>query len=225
MTKTQLRTIPRNLKNSRGHAVSTSTASVQMGARSAGMSVALRVTRERYALESFIGESFMRNVTRRVRVLGCAIGALALFLSAACGAGAKESTPSSAAASTAASASTTPDGLTPFQVEHGIGPVTAPVALNGIDKAMAESGEEVFEQKCAACHKMGERYVGPPLGEVTKRRSPAFVMNMVLNPQEMVEKHPVSRKLLGEFFVAMPNQNLSPAEARQVLEYLRTQTP
>jgi cytochrome c5 len=129
-------------------------------------------------------------------------------------AGGTGTTPASAAA---------PGGLTAFQLEHGIGPITAPVALNGLDAAMAKSGGTVFEQKCGACHKMAERYVGPALGDVTRRRTPAFVMNMVLNPQGMVEKHPETKKLLGEFFVAMPNQNLSPDEARQVLEYLRTQ--
>jgi hypothetical protein len=48
-------------------------------------------------------------------------------------------------------------------------------------------------------------------------------MNMMLNPQGMVEKHPETKKLLAEFYVAMPNQNLSPDEARQVLEYLRSE--
>jgi hypothetical protein len=70
---------------------------------------------------------------------------------------------------------------------------------------------------------MGERYVGPALGEVFKRRTPTFVMNMALNPQGMVEKHPVTKKLLAEFFTPMPNQNISPEQARQVVEYLRTQ--
>jgi cytochrome c1 len=98
------------------------------------------------------------------------------------------------------------------------------VVLDGsIDKGMAKSGHEVFEQKCSSCHKMDERYVGPPLGDVLARRSPTFVMNMVLNPQTMVEKHPVSKKLLAEFLLMMPNQNLTPDEARQVLEYLRSQ--
>lgn len=91
----------------------------------------------------------------------------------------------------------------------------------GVDEAVAEKGEKVFEQKCAACHKMSERYVGPALGDVTKRRTPAFVMNMVLNPQEMVEKHPETKKLLAEFFIPMPNQGLTQEEARQVLEHLR----
>jgi cytochrome c1 len=128
-----------------------------------------------------------------------------------------------ATAAPPATASASADGLTPFQLEHGIGPVTEPVVVDGIDKAMAHAGAEIFEHKCAACHKMADRYVGPALGEVTKRRSPTFVMNMVLNPQGMVAKHPVSRKLLGEYFTPMPNLNLSKTEARELLEYLRTQ--
>jgi mono/diheme cytochrome c family protein len=114
-------------------------------------------------------------------------------------------------------------GLNAFQVEHGIGPVTAPVTLAATpDHAMAEAGEEVFEQKCSACHKMDEKYVGPALGEVTKRRSAAYIMNMILNPQEMVERHPVAKQLLAEHMTFMPNQGLTQDQARQVVEYLRT---
>jgi cytochrome c len=166
----------------------------------------------------------MSHIVRILRVLIPAAAAAALFTSIGGGTSATERKADGAAsASAASSASATPDGLTPFQLEHGIGPITQPVALDGVDKAMAHAGQELFEHKCAACHKMGDRYVGPALGDVTKRRSAAFVMNMVLNPQGMVAKHPVSRKLLGEFFVQMPNLNLTPTEARQLLEFLRTQ--
>ena len=110
-------------------------------------------------------------------------------------------------------------------MEHGIGPVTEALTLPAtIDKAMAAEGEKVFQQKCSACHKMGEKYVGPALGEVTIRRTPAFIMNMILNPQEMIEKHPVIKQLLQETMSFMANQNLTPDQARQVLEYLRTQS-
>jgi cytochrome c len=128
------------------------------------------------------------------------------------------------AAATPAPVAAAAGGLTPFQVEHGIGPVTAPIALGAaVDDGLSAKGKAIYDQKCAACHKMAERYVGPPLGDVTRRRSPAFVMNMVLNPQGMVDKHPVTKKLLGEFYVPMPNQGLTEAEARQVVEYLRAQ--
>jgi cytochrome c1 len=48
-------------------------------------------------------------------------------------------------------------------------------------------------------------------------------MNMILNPQEMVERHPVAKQLLAEHMTYMPNQGLTEEQARQVLEYLRTQ--
>ncbi len=90
-----------------------------------------------------------------------------------------------------------------------------------IDAAMAARGEGIFTTKCAACHKLGERYVGPPLGEVLARRTPAFVMNMILNPEEMIQKHPEVRALLAQYANAMPNQNVNEDEARAILEYLR----
>jgi cytochrome c551/c552 len=154
------------------------------------------------------------NTTRHAAAL---VAAMALLAAVACSGGTTTGIPSAAVG---------PDGLTSFQEEHGIGPMTTPVPVSAsVDKALAASGAKLFEQKCSACHKMDERYVGPPLGDVTKRRTPTFVMNMMLNPQEMVQKHPTSKKLLAEFLVPMPNLNLSTGEAREVLEYLRSQQP
>lgn len=121
----------------------------------------------------------------------------------------------------APSASDTGSGLSAFEVENGIGPVKEAIALGAVDHAMAEAGEKIFEQKCSACHKMDEKYVGPALGQVTARRTPAYIMNMILNPQEMVERHPVAKQLLAEHMSFMPNQGLTREDARLVLEYLR----
>lgn len=112
--------------------------------------------------------------------------------------------------------------LSAFELAHGIGPVKEPVALGAIDPALAATGQGLFDLKCAACHKMETKYVGPPLGDVTTRRSPAYIMNMILNPMEMVERHPVAKQLLAEHMSFMANQNLTRDEARAVLEYLRT---
>ncbi|HEX9164403.1 MAG TPA: cytochrome c [Gemmatimonadales bacterium] len=142
-----------------------------------------------------------------------------LLLLAACGGGGEQPAPQGAAPAAAGG------DLTAFQVEHGIGPITEPVTLAATpDAAMAAAGKAVFDTKCSACHKMGEKYVGPALGEVTTRRSPAFIMNMMLNPQEMIERHPVVKQLVAEMMSFMPNQGLTQDEARQVLEYLRTQS-
>jgi cytochrome c1 len=143
----------------------------------------------------------------------------AAILWMALGCGGEKAPPAPAAATGGSEA----DGLTPFEMENGIGPIKEVVVVGPLDHAMAEAGEKVFEQKCSACHKMGEKYVGPALGQVTVRRTPTYIMNMVLNPQEMVERHPVAKKLLAEHMTFMPNQGLTRDEARQVVEYLRSE--
>jgi mono/diheme cytochrome c family protein len=112
-------------------------------------------------------------------------------------------------------------GLTDFQLKHGIGPVEE-VTLGALDQALVKEGSAIFTEKCSACHKADERYVGPPLGGVTERRSAAYVLNMILNPQEMYEKHPEAHKLLAEYMTQMPYQTVSREQARAILEYLRT---
>ena len=114
-------------------------------------------------------------------------------------------------------------GLTEFELKNGIGPMTSEVTLGAPDHELAEKGQKLFEQKCSACHKMGEKYVGPPLGGIVAKLGPTFVMNMVLNPEGMYTRHPDVKKLLGEYMTQMANQQLSQEDARAIVEYLRTQ--
>ena len=123
-----------------------------------------------------------------------------------------------------ASAPTTESGLTAAQLENGIGPITT-VQLGELDAALAARGEAAYTTKCSACHKLEGRYVGPPLGNILDLRTPEYVMNMMLNPAEMVEKHPEARAMLAQFMTPMPNQNLTEDEARAILEYLRQVQP
>ncbi len=102
----------------------------------------------------------------------------------------------------------------------GIGPVSS-VTLGAIDPAMVKSGQEVYEAKCAACHKMDEKVVGPALGGVTKRRTPEWIMNMILNPEEMTKQDPTAQALLAEHLTQMTFQNVTEKEARAILEYFR----
>lgn len=141
-----------------------------------------------------------------------------LTLLGGCGGAKPDAAPADAAPAQPASE------LTAFQVENGIGPVTAAIELGSVDQARAEAGKKTFEGKCMACHKMTERYVGPALGGVVGKRTPAYVMNMILNPEEMYTKHPVARQLLAEHMTQMPNLGLTQDQAREVVEYLRTQS-
>lgn len=114
------------------------------------------------------------------------------------------------------------DGLTEFQLEHGIGPVTEEVELGELDPDLAAEGKTIFDAKCTACHKPTERYIGPAVGEVLDRRSPAYAMNMIMNPDEMTRKHPEGKKMMQEYMSPMPYQNVTIEEARAIVEYFRT---
>ncbi|MBG7629948.1 MAG: cytochrome c [Bacteroidetes bacterium] len=105
--------------------------------------------------------------------------------------------------------------------DKGIGPITN-VTLGAIDESMAAEGKEVFKTKCSACHKMTKRFVGPGLAGVTERRTPEWIMNMILNPEGMVAENPIAKKLLAEYLAPMANQSLTEKEARLILEYFRT---
>ena len=103
----------------------------------------------------------------------------------------------------------------------GVGPIKK-VDVGPIDEKLVAQGKATFDSKCSVCHKIGERYVGPDLAGVTKRRSPEWIMNMILNPAEMTKQDPIAQELLGNFLTQMTFQNVSEAESRAILEYFRS---
>lgn len=106
--------------------------------------------------------------------------------------------------------------------DKGIGPVKSLTLGAEIDQEMAAKGKEIFVLKCSACHKETQRFIGPAPVGIFERRSPEWIMNMILNPEEMVQKNDIAKKLLAEYIAPMANQNLTEDEARAVLEYFRT---
>lgn len=105
----------------------------------------------------------------------------------------------------------------------GIGPVKSIELAAAVDELMAAKGEESFKNKCMACHKPDRKFIGPAPKGILERRTPEWIMNMILNPEEMTQKDPLAKALLVEFNGSpMANQHLTEEEARQVLEYFRT---
>jgi len=104
----------------------------------------------------------------------------------------------------------------------GIGPIKS-VELGDIDQALVAEGLKVYESMCTACHKVDKKFIGPAPKNILTRRSPEWVMNMILNPEGMIKEDPIAKKLLVEANGApMANQNLTEEQARAVLEYFRT---
>ena len=92
-----------------------------------------------------------------------------------------------------------------------------------LNATWVSTGKSTYELKCQSCHKLSEeKLVGPGWKDVTKRRQPLWIMNMITNVEMMLETDAEAQKLLEQCLVRMPNQNISKDEARQVLEFMRS---
>ncbi len=104
----------------------------------------------------------------------------------------------------------------------GVGPIKAFTLPAEIDQAMAAEGKKIFKAKCTACHKVSKKFIGPSPKGIVNRRNPAWIMNMILNPEKMVKEDPIAKALLKKYSAPMANQGLTEEDARKVLEYFRT---
>lgn len=102
----------------------------------------------------------------------------------------------------------------------GVGPVDQ-VDFASLDESRAPIGAKLFQEKCTACHKIEERYIGPALTGVTQRRQPEWILNMILNPEVMIKEDPTARGLLATYIAPMANQHLTRDEAESILVYFR----
>lgn len=87
-------------------------------------------------------------------------------------------------------------------------------------------GDELFDQKCAACHTLGggDR-VGPDLQNVTSRRDAQWLKRWIMEPDAMIaEGDPIATQLLVAYNqVPMPNLGVTEAETEHLLQFLASQ--
>ena len=113
------------------------------------------------------------------------------------------------------------EGIDPLE-NKGVGPIINVILEDKVNISMANSGEKLFNQLCTSCHIINEDYIGPAMSGILDRRSPEWIMNMILNPIQMLEEDPIAIELLEKYnFEYMYNQNLLEEEAREILEYFR----
>ena len=107
--------------------------------------------------------------------------------------------------------------------DKGVGQIKDITLDPEINKDMAAAGEAIYKTNCTACHKLDKRFIGPSPKGILERRSPEWIMNMILDPKLMTEQDRCAKDLLIEFNgAAMSNQNLTVEETRSILEYFRT---
>ena len=147
----------------------------------------------------------MANITIRVKLLLIIINLIGIFCvsiflifsTAGCKKDAKEKVP------------------TYYKIKH--------VEINNqIDSELSKRGSELFLFKCSACHKINEKYIGPALKGVTDRRTPEWIVNMIIDPIGMVQNDPDAKALLAEYGAPMANQSLTEEEAKALFEYFRS---
>ena len=93
-----------------------------------------------------------------------------------------------------------------------------------LDASLAGTGEGLFASKgCMACHTIGGgRLVGPDLAAVTQRRTDAFIIGMIMNPDSMLINDADAKQLLAEYYTPMTNQGISAEESQALLAYLKS---
>lgn len=92
-----------------------------------------------------------------------------------------------------------------------------------LDQSKVTAGKAIYDLKCGSCHRLnGEKLVGPGWKGVTSRRKPEWIMNFATNVDEMLNTDPAAMALLEQCLVRMPNQNLTDDDARNILEFMRS---
>lgn len=105
----------------------------------------------------------------------------------------------------------------------GIGEIKFVELKTPLEAERIDRGKAIYDMKCAACHKLDDKkFVGPGWQDVTKTRKPEWIMNMITNVDVMLERDEEAQKLLQLCLTRMPNQNVSIGDARDVLEFMRS---
>ncbi len=143
-------------------------------------------------------------------------------LLAGCGGQKQTSGSDTGAASGPASASPSPSaGAMPDKSPLDEGPRA--FESGPADAAQAAQGEKLFSTKgCSACHAFGKRLTCPDLMGVTHRRTAQWMENQILHPEVMTKTDPIAHGLFATYALQMPNQHLTEAEAKAVIEYFKT---
>jgi cytochrome c2 len=102
--------------------------------------------------------------------------------------------------------------------------LAAPLAVAAAAPAAyaQDSGEALFQQRCAQCHTIGKgRLVGPDLKGITSQRSADWLHRFISHPQQVAQSGDAGAKsLLAEYKIPMPDQDISSGQIDAILHYV-----
>lgn len=88
---------------------------------------------------------------------------------------------------------------------------------------LAQEGQKIFQQDCATCHKIGQKFIGPNLEGVTEKHSKVWLKKFIKGSQQMVKSgDPMAVSIFEEFNqIPMPdNPHLDEAALEALIAYL-----
>lgn len=103
--------------------------------------------------------------------------------------------------------------------------ITRLIALMGIiwGQDASEQGKTLFNQRCAACHKLEQKLIGPPLARISERRTEEWFVKFVSNSQALIQSgDPQAVAIYKEYNqqVMPPFPDLSDADIKAIWTYL-----
>lgn len=108
----------------------------------------------------------------------------------------------------------------PLDIPKGIGNINE-IQLSDINDSVAMQGKNIFDHTCATCHTMEYQNLGPDLSDILSRRTPEWIMNFMLNNQEMRKKEKNAYQINLQFPDTDCSVSITENEALYILEYMR----
>lgn len=103
---------------------------------------------------------------------------------------------------------------------YGIGPIEK-LELKPISDSLMKHGKELFDVKCSKCHTMEYKNTGPDISDILWTRKPEWVLNFMLNKDEMLIKDSFAIKTQLQHQTSCNLTIEDKEEALAILEYLR----
>ncbi len=99
--------------------------------------------------------------------------------------------------------------------------------LGSVENALAaaETGQQIYQSRCSACHTIGGgKTIGPDLAGVSSRREESWLIRQIKEPDRLLaEKDPIAIQLLQEANgIPMVPLGLTDADVSAVIEYLKS---
>lgn len=89
-----------------------------------------------------------------------------------------------------------------------------------------EGGEDVFKNRCMACHRVDADFAGPALANVDQRRSTEWLVKFIHSPQAMISSGDTAAKsLAARFSIVMPDHaDLTEEQIKSVIDYIKSES-